>query len=215
MTVVYPLTVQHDYTELHYSLRSIEKYLNPKEVVIVGSHVPEWINKITHINLPDVPGRKQLSIKNKIISALNYNKEILFMNDDVYLLQPAKTFPYYCHGELVKNPETGSRQLYNELKSMNKPVNNFDGHFPLVYKQDFLSAVKNFSVDGIIKSMYCNFMGIEGIEVPDCKIMTAMKLGVIREFIKYRPCFSTGPYSIKSVLPVLEELFPGKSKYEL
>lgn len=215
MTAVYPLTVQADYTELRYSLRSIAKYLKPKKVIIIGSHIPHWINNISHINLPDVMGRKQLSIKNKIVAALHYTDEILFLNDDIYLLEPAKKFSYFYHDDLDKNNESGAKQLLNELQAMGKTTKNFDGHFPLIYKRDFIEAVKNFSDDGIIKSMYCNFIGIEGMMTADCKIMTERKIGVIKEFIKGRSCFSTSPVSFKSVLPVLYELFPEESKYEI
>lgn len=216
MTVVYPLAVQIDYTELKYSLRSIEKYLKkPYEVIIVGNVIPDWINNVTQIELPDVRGRKQWSIRRKILAALEYTKEMLFMNDDVYLLQPAKTFPYYYNGTLKNYSESGSKSLYDQLLKMGKPVKNYDGHYPLIYDQRFKEASKNFSGDCIIKSMYCNYLEIEGIERPDCKLLTAKKPGYIREFIKDKPCFNTGVHSLKSTLPILEELFSEPSKYEI
>ena len=109
MIVCYPLTTQLDYTELRYSLRSIEKYLQDvEEVIIVGDNLPDWINNVTQIILPDIKGKKQLSIRRKILAALNYTDEILFMNDDVYFLKPSNDFPYYYHGYLknYSKPET-------------------------------------------------------------------------------------------------------------
>lgn len=215
MTVVYPLTVQKDYTELKYSLRSIEKYLKKSiKVLIVGNHLPEWVTNVTQIEIPDVPGKKQLSIRIKILAALEFAKEILFMNDDVYLLHPG-CFPYYFHGSLKNYSEAGSRQLLIQLEVMNKPSNHFDGHYPLFYRQDFKEASKHFTGDCIIKSMYCNYLGIQGTFTQDCKLIKDTKPEIIRNFIKDKPCFSTGALSLQSALPILAELYPNKSKFEI
>lgn len=215
MTVAYPLTVQPDYTELKFSLRSIEKYLTkPFKVLIIGNHVPDWLTNVTQIQIPDVPGRKQLSIRIKILAALEYAKEILFMNDDVYLLHPG-CFPYYFHGELKNYSEPGSKALYEQLVKSGKPAKHFDGHYPLFYNRDFKEMSKNFSGDCIIKSMYCNYMGIEGTFAPDCKLIKATKPELVREFIKDKSCFSTGVFSLSGALPVLNELYPNKSKFEI
>ncbi len=214
MVIVYPLTTQIDHTELKYSLRSIEKYLKPPfEVVIVGDILPDWINNVTQIHLPDVKGRKQLSIRRKILAALEYAEEILFLNDDVFLLQPSNKFPYYWHGMLKNYTESGSKPLLKQLEALGKPVKHFDGHYPLIYKQEFKEL--NFTDDCIIKSAYCNFYDIEGTFVIDCKLQTAKKHEEIREFIKDKPCFSTGQYSLPSALPILQELFNEPSKYEI
>ena len=216
MNVCYPLTTQIDYTELRYSLRSIEKYLQPPfDVVIVGDNLPEWINNVTQIGLPDLPGRKQMSIRRKILAALEYAEEILFLNDDLYLLQPTESFPYYWHGYLKNYSESGSQPLFNKLEYLGKPTKHFDGHMPIVYKQDFKEVSKIFAEDCIIKSMYCNYLGIEGTFAGDCKLLRETKPEVIREFIKDKPCFSTGKYSLPSALCILEELFPEPSKYEI
>lgn len=215
MTVLYPLTTQLDYTELKYSLRSLVKYLPPPfEVMIIGSQVPEWITNVKQIDMPDVPGRKQLSIRIKILTALEYAREILFLNDDVYLLEKS-VFPYFFHGMLTTYKESGAKPLHDQLIQKGKAIKHFDGHYPLFYNQCFKEASKHFSGDCIIKSMYCNYLGIEGVFTPDCKLLKEMKPELIREFIKDKPCFSTGIYSLKSALPILEELYPNKSKFEI
>ena len=216
MTVCYPLTVQADYTELLYSLRSIERFLpDPYEVIIIGIELPEWITGVTQISLPDVKGRKQLSIKTKIAAALAYSDEILFMNDDVYLLEPATTFPYYQHGSLKSVGEGGARPLMTELQSMGKATKNFDGHYPLIYKRDFLDAMSNFTADTIIKSAYCNYLSIEGIEVADNKLINQKKPEDIMKFIKDKSAFSTGPHSLPATLPILQQLYPTPSRFEI
>lgn len=215
MTIVFPLTVQLDYTELKYSLRSIEKFLPHAEVVIMGDNLPEWITGVTQIELSDVPGKKQLSIRRKILAALEYSEEILFFNDDIYLLKPIDKFPYYYHGYLKNYSESGSKPLEKQLTVMNKPVKHFDGHYPLIYDQKFKEVSKLFTEDCIIKSMYANYLDIEGEFLPDCKILKASKPEDVRNFIKDRSCFSTSVYSLAAALPVLEELYQNRSKFEI
>lgn len=215
-TVCYPLTVQLDYTELKFSLRSIEKYLQPPfDVVIVGDNLPDWINNVVNIELPDLNGRKQISIRRKILAALEYAEEILFLNDDLYLLQPAEMFPYYWHGYLKNYSESGSRPLFDKLEYLGKPTKHYDGHMPIIYKRDFKEVSKKFSEDCIIKSMYANYLEIEGTFASDCKLLKSTSLGDVRNFIKDRHCFSTGRHSLQSALCILEELFPKPSKYEI
>lgn len=217
ITVVYPLTTQIDHSELKYSLRSIEKFLCPPfEVVIVSNHPPEWINNLTVIELPDVPGQPQYSVRRKIIAAMNYTSEIFFMNDDIFLLEKSdpKNYPYYSSGSLLKVGDSGAKPLLKQLTDLGKPVKYF-GHYPSVYKKDFVEALSNFSVDCITKSAYLNFLEVETVEIPDCKLGAARKPDYIREFIKGKPCFSTGMLSIGWALTVLQELYPVPSQYEI
>lgn len=215
MTVVYPLTIQSDYTELRYSLRSIEKYLKFDEVVIVGDYIPDWINNVTQIHIPDVQGQNNYSVRRKVIAALHYVDDFLFFNDDFYLLKPVKKdFPYYSSGTLEGKAEAGARPLLKRLKDLNKPVKYY-GHYPALYRKDFTEIMNNFPNECITKSAYLNFIEPESIEISDCKILTAKKESFVREFIKDRPCFSTGLYSINSALPVLNELFPEPSIFEI
>lgn len=214
MVVTYPLTAQNDYTELKYSLRSLQKFLPPLfEVVIVGDHVPEWINNVTVIQLPDIKGQRELSVRRKVLAALEYSDEILYMNDDIYLLETYKPV-YYSSGLLEKKGEAGARPLASQLKGFNKPAKYY-GHYPVVYRKDFREAMENFTSDCLNKSAYCNFIEVHSVEVQDCKLLNAVKPGVIEQFIKNKPCFSTGINSLNSAIPILKELFPNPSQYEI
>lgn len=213
--IAIPLKKQGDYSELKYALRSIERY-QKGEVLIIGEIIPNWLTNVTWIRLKDVEGRKQLSMRRKILAALEYSKEILLTHDDVFFLQETTEFPYYWNGSLKSHAESGARPLQKELAAMGKPFKNFDLHYALIYEREkFNEASKHFSSDCIIKSQYCNYWGVDGVEQSDCKILKAMSVQQIKEFIRHKPCFSTGQYSIKSCLPVLQELFPKKSKYEI
>ena len=215
MKIMYPLANQFDYEQLRYSLRSIEKFIDYDEVIIVGDYMPEWLINVTWIDVADIPNKKQLSIKKKILAALEYTKEFLFMNDDMYFLQPVAEFHYYYKGHLKRYAEAGSKQLEKDLDKLNKPSKNFDTHYPLIYNRSFKEIAENFYEDTIIKSMYCNYHEIEGVFLPDCKMVRETSNQDIREFIKDRFMFSTGIYSIDKALPVLAELYPKKSIFEL
>lgn len=217
MTVCYPLTVQLDYTELRYSLRSIEKYLpSGFDVVIVGDHMPEWINNVTQLGVSDIKRQPNLSVRRKVVAALERYSEFLFFNDDIFLLQETGFhFPYYSSGTLKnKGGESGSRPLMLQLESLGKDIKYF-GHYPAFYKKDFTGILENFPAECLTKSAYCNYKEVMSIEATDCKIITPKKPDQVREFIKDRPCFSTGVHSLELAVPVLEELFPYPSKFEI
>lgn len=213
MVVMYPLQAQADYTELRYSLRSLVNLTEQLEVVIVADYLPDWVTGVTWIKVKDVPGRKQLSIRRKILAALEYHPELFFMNDDVYLLKPTDPFnhPYYSHGLLKNYSESGARHLEKQLPD---GAVHFDGHYPLVYNRERFYELSDYHQDSIIKSMYCNHHGIEGGEAADCKIFKKSTDKYIQSIFALGSCVSTGPSGLAKSLPFLKQKFPKKSDYE-
>lgn len=215
MTVAYPLKKQKDYSELKFSLRSLDKFLpKPYEVLIIGDKLPDWINNVTQIRVGDTLSKKQLTIKYKIMAALIKSNEILFMNDDVMLTQEQDDFPYYFHGDLVSVGESGARVLRKQLVEKGKPTKNFDGHYPLIYRPCFFDIMENFTEDVVVKSAYCNWLEIEGVQIADNKFLNEKSEDEVKRFIKNRSSISTGVLSWPRVKPVVEEMFKGKSIYE-
>jgi hypothetical protein len=217
MVICYPLQNQNDYIELKYSLRSLKFLTEPFEVVIVGDKIPDWITSITQIKLPDIPGQKQISIKRKILAALEYSQTIFFMNDDIFLMKPTdpNSYPYYWSGKLKAIRESGTKPLQTALEAVKKPIKHFDVHTPIIYDQRFKEIAEKYPQHTIIKSMYSNHLEIEGTEMTDCKILKEGSQEAIKQRINGSPCFSSSAGGLKSTLKVLRELFPYKSKYEL
>lgn len=220
MIILYPLIRQSDYTEFKYSLRSIEKHLQgPYVVCVAGEYLPDWLDlsKVVQLYTPDRSGRKQLNIKTKVLAGLRVAETVLFLSDDIYLLQPLDPLksPYFTSGTLKTNGESGGKLLMDQLQAQSKPIKNYDCHSVIRYGQDFKEAIDHFHVDCIIKSAYGNYFELPSVEMPDFKVNKEMKEEVIRMTIERRPYFSTGPAGVRYALPILQELFPNKSKFEL
>jgi hypothetical protein len=217
MIILYPLKAQDDYTELLFSLRSVEKYLPVLEVVIVGDTLPDWVVNVTWLNVGDIPGRKQLTIRKKIFSALEYSEGVFFMNDDYFLLREIDplTFPYFYNGTIRESGESGARILKDQLEAKGKPIKHFDTHIPIVYRKAEFAALEAFTGDCIIKSLYCNFHEIPGVQFPDFKVNSPKDSLGVKEKIKKNICMSSGPMGLKTLIPILQEMFPNKSRFEI
>ena len=110
MDLVYLVKQNDDNEELRYSLRSIEKNL-PHRKVIVAGYKPSWVKGVTYIpttqvNLQkDATSFKQAAINNRVkhsnasarfTAALNSNKvsdNFVLMNDDFFVMKRTRKVP--------------------------------------------------------------------------------------------------------------------------
>ena len=212
MVVAIPLKPSNDYTELKFCLRSIDRFVQPDEVLIIGSELPEWCINVTWLQVPDIPNRKQLTIKTKIMAALAYVPEVLWVHDDIYLLAHW-TCQNYWAGSLRNVGESGAKPLIDALQARGRPILNYDCHCPIFYEAAKFEAVMCFSSDCLIKSAYCNWWEVGGIETTDCKIYS--KYQDVSRFTRDRPYFSSSNASIGFCLAELNRRFPNKCKFEL
>lgn len=206
-------------SELRYALRSIEKHLKIYSGVFIVGEKPEWIQNVTHIPAKDLPAKKQLSIRNKILLACadpRVTDEFIFTNDDIFLLKDTCSIPNYCAGTIETVRERGARPLQEELSKKSLSNVHFDVHAPILYdKYIFPEAMREFSPDCIIKSAYCNYLRTSGVEIKDLKITVPMTEQNIWNLIEGREYFSIGDQGFtQNMLNVLNALFPNKSKYE-
>lgn len=236
MDVVYVLGggSKVDDLELRYSLRSVEKHLtNVDQVVIVGKR-PEWIKDIFYIEAADEHACKETNIYSKILKASlcpSVSDDFLFFNDDHFLLKDykAEEFPFFYKGGLLQI--MGKLPPYNKystcvhrtalvLKERGFAEKNFDTHTPIIYNKTKFAQImptydwsQRFSY--VVKSLYANSVGIEGIKEPDCKINDAPDLEELKRRIQDRSVFSIGNGAIAQGMHDLwRELYPNPSKWE-
>lgn len=179
-----------DDREIFYSVRSVEKHLkNYRKIFIVGRKPIFFGPNVIEIPYQDIFGNKARNIMAKIRRAATDTRvtgEFILMNDDYFLLEDvdATTYPYYYKNTLQKSVDINCNNgdylphLQATLKLMqahNLPTKNFDSHYLIRYNKAKFRAVCDkydwaVSHGFIMRSVYCNTLGIEGIWREDCKI---------------------------------------------
>ncbi len=222
---------KHDNLELRLSLRSIEKNLNPSEVIVCG-HDPGFLSdKVEYI--PNFPAKKEndaaWGIKENLLALCEHPDTpdtFLLMNDDYFILQPIKGFQYYHKGELRDAMERlGSGIFYGHLlatvtvlEKRKLPTKHFDGHWPIVYDKRLLAetiVMQDWDVPlgPAMRSMYCNTWGIEGELSDDVKANAPLKDWAA--FCAGKSVISVSDASFdRNCRSHVLSLFPDKSKYE-
>lgn len=219
MDVLIPLGNKSKFNdqELKYCLRSIEKYLNGFERIFIIGELPRFINPDSIVYIPlkesNRTGRKEYNIFSKIIAAIDagISEWFYFTNDDHFLLEELSTtdLPNYYDGTIDEWIEKKGGKYHIALQNTIKGK-YFDVHTPIVYNSDlFQKSVGglDWSKEYVIKSSYCNFLGLDGIEIKD-----PILRGSDRE--PKGKIFSTDPYSFGNVRGFLHERFPDKSRFE-
>lgn len=224
-------------TELIYSIRSMEKFLSNFGKLIIIGHCPSAITPDVHIVMPDPhPGKPALNIRDKIMTAAALtcvSDPFLCCSDDYFLLRPydARTFPWYYAQDLSHsfgqyNPLNYYRQNIEQtiraLTSQGFSTRDFNVHAPILLHKDALQLIhalfeRYWSVDSglLLKSLYCNTLGIFGRKLADCKISTPKTPAALQRALQNRPWFSTGEHAINSaMLSFLQSSFPLESSFE-
>lgn len=237
MDIVIPLLgdgSKWDNRELRYTLRSICKFVPHRAVYILGPKI-DWLRGVNYVNILDRTGEewKESNIMNKVLLACNIpglSEKFIFFNDDHFILQRLKSLPYYHSGTLSDYlASRGTESNYCKtvsntmqvLKNRKLPQNFYDIHAPIVYdKKQFCSAMSKYDWSQpfgyVIKSLYCNTVGIKGTEYPDLKIKHRFNCFQLEQLTKDRHFFSIGDGAIGLELDTfLTYLYPKPSKYEL
>jgi len=212
--------------ELKYALRSIETYLqgHSGRIVLVGEK-PKWIKNVDHYDIPDVPGRKNFSIFQKILTGCEWvnGDDFLFWNDDHFLLKPldVKDFKFWYDGDCLQwaHKATGLYKLAitntNNLPGKN---NNYtDIHTPIIYNKHRFSKLLdlNWKQEYVIKSAYTrNEDGPFEVQA-DFKVNRFYSESEWMGKLSNRTTFSIGSYAINGDFKILmNRLYPNKSYYE-
>lgn len=216
--------------ELAYSLASVERYLGDyRNIYVIGNH-PGFEGNFIHIPAEDKSYKlKQLNIRKKIEIACEHpdiSDPFLFMNDDHILLTPilCSDFKYYYNTNLAKM-WLGKRKnghyklaLHNTLVTLSEkdlPIKHYDIHIPILYhKEKFLQAMAKHDWgrmgEFVIKSLYCNTVGVEPYHHIDPKVVQHYQMAEdIEREVKDWFVFSFDDVSLsEGMLKYLDQIFP-------
>lgn len=219
--------------EIKYSLRSLEKMVSNYNNVYVIGYKPEFLSdNVIHVPYPDKFTNKATNIMMKVLTASEIpemSDNFMLLNDDYFFLSEidGPTYPYYWKCDLAHTIEIQRNEYqqhviptYKVLLDKKLPTKNFDLHKPIIYnKHLFQEVINQYNWDipwgYILRSIYCNTLGIEGVHKLDNKINHSHIPDSWARITKGLDCFSVGDQSEDQyLLSFLNKLFPEPSRYE-
>lgn len=141
--------------ELRYSIRTVEKNLPHRDLVIAG-HVPSWLDptRVIGIHVPQTAHSKPLNALANLHAILNSSwltYDVVLMNDDHFVTQHVTGIPDQSLGPMTwtTNPLFAGSRRY--LRSMNDTLDilrdlgitepwSYEGHTPFVANRGSLLA---------------------------------------------------------------------------
>lgn len=217
--------------ELRYCLRSIEKHLTGFEkIYLIGDSV-EWIKDVEFIPMENNGNSREDRIRQKILKACaikEITKDFLFFNDDHFLNKDTgcnfKTYYSTTLEELIPSRNNNDlyqrslRNTYQKLLQDGKDTKYFDCHTPIVYnKKKFLDVCSGEwpQYGYVIKSFYCNELGIGGVYLSDLKLNSVIGVGEMENAVKGRTVFSMGDRALDGgIKQLMQKLYPTPSRWE-
>lgn len=221
--------------EILYSIRSVAANVHDlRKIFLVGKR-PYFLNdKVIEIPYDDIYHNKARNIMAKIHRAASDHRitnNFLLLNDDYFILQPIKgaEYPYYYKSDLKESMEINRHNLeyfghlqatYQVLKDIGRPTKNFDCHYPIVYnKAKFRKVCSEYNwrvpAGYVMRSIYCNTLGIEGEMRKDCKVNHPHTKSSWERLNEGMECLSIGDKSCNTSFEnYLYSLFPAPSTYE-
>jgi hypothetical protein len=142
---------------------------------------PSWLKNVEYReNKPE--GCKARKIMENVKVLCEMSDEFIFVNDDYFFLRPLE-IKYYHKGEIREHMEVVKTGDYYRhllatdcaLKKRGLNTLHFDVHYPIVYNsKELLKVIEMYDWDipdaYVLKSLYCNTLGIEGEYREDCKV---------------------------------------------
>lgn len=141
--------------DLLYSLRSVSKYCNFRNIWIAG-HCPSWVTNVKVIPVPQGDSKYRNSTANLLAACKTpeITDDFILMNDDFFALRPIEDWEESLNKTqstliehwiyLTKTQPTSPyrrefRNTYNFLREQGKPVANWELHIPFILnKRNFL-----------------------------------------------------------------------------
>lgn len=212
--------------DIIYALRSYHRYLQGYgRLVIIGDAHP-GITPDIYIPMTDLIGakHKEWNMFWKTLVACEHDDltpDVWYTNDDFFLLQScdAATFPLHHKGPLVPrgNNTPYAKTIRNTLRALGDDVVNYDTHAPMVINRAQFCDLEAAD-DGAwgkdyglcMKTWYAYGAGITGTYYEDMKLVYLHAA----EELYGRQYFSTDDKAWRWCGPMMESLYPDKSKWE-
>jgi hypothetical protein len=183
-------------TEIRYSIRSIEKYLDFNKLIIRGD-LPSFANReIKHLNVrADKATTKRVALfkhldmlagARAIINDKKISDDFYWMNDDFYLMKPYKIFPYFYNGTITewnnRQDNWGSiggkrsnvwQKYINEIHTAFPDGLWYEVHCPILFNKQKLELLLNkYELQHVatIRSYYGNEYKVGGQNTSDYKL---------------------------------------------
>jgi hypothetical protein len=168
--------------ELRYSIRSVEKHLPHRNIVVIGQ-APEWYKgsfiEVQNASAKYINARSNLDA---LVRSEQISEDFILMNDDFFIMRPIEKISYFYEGtleeraernELLTNTGAYTRLLHNtndKLKNMGiKEPLNYEMHIPMIMNKKKLKEVlKNKTC--LWRSMYGNIYSVGGVDREDVKV---------------------------------------------
>lgn len=224
--IVIPVRPGDDNEELRYALRSFERNLPHRRIVIVG-HKPSWVRRVLHIPTRQTGTKYKNSTRN-VEAACKHpavSDDFLLCNDDFFVLKPTKTMPVFHWGPMADVERyyatrasgaylqglRATKKLLAKLGYKN-PL-SYELHLPLpMNKQKFLEVLElGRHIPALHKrTLYGNVAALGGDEVTDPKVTTTG-----RRFPRRARFLSTMDSSWRGAVGAyIQSRFPEPSSYE-
>ena len=220
MDVVY--VVGSDSDELRYSLRSLANL--PHRMVYIAGFIPDWVQKVQEVPVPQTAGPQQNSNTNLLRACLapNLTDNFIFMNDDFFIMKPVERVENYHQGPLrqrieqyVKNKNM--TQAYSLIKTEEelerlgiKDPMSFELHTPMVMNKHKLLEAFNIAQCEMLalrpRTFYANYANITAKENHDVKGIA----GEEEIYLSTSDDFDTHPAG-----ELIRNRFPAPSPYEI
>lgn len=216
--------------ELRYSLRSVEKNMPHRNVVIYGGK-PQGIEPDRYIKTNQTEPTKWERVRSMLIQVCQndeISEDFWLFNDDFFIMKPfveesAPTYNKHLR-EHIANLEAKYggitewtkllRHLADTLEAAGKDTLNYAVHKPiLINRKKALEVLQKFPNEPMFRALYGNYWNIGGINEPDRKVKVVdfpvEKFRDWKTISTEDESFTYGP-----VGKFIRDSFPEKSRFE-
>ncbi len=231
--VVYFLKQSPTNEELRYSLRSLEKNWQYRDVWFYGG-CPDGLKPDHHVALRQTEASKWQRVRGMVYQACkndNITEDFWLFNDDFFVLKPkSENMPPQYNKTLeerIKRIEDRNgcpdeytmrlRHLVKTLKTASKGTLDYAVHKPiLINRKQMLEVLEKFPDEPMIRALYGNYWKIGGVSKHDMKIKTLdyNKMSIVMRDWDF---LSTSDVSFSNgkVGRYIRDKFKNKSRFEL